>query len=97
MEAMWLMTQQSEGGDYVIGTGEQHSIGEFLEIAFARVGITDWRKYVKSDPRFKRPAELHSLCGDSNKAKINLGWEPKTSFKQLVEMMVEADFYRLKK
>jgi GDPmannose 4,6-dehydratase len=96
VEAMWMMTQQPEGGDYVIGTGEQHSIKEVLEIAFARVGINDWEKYVQTDPRFKRPAELHSLCGDSTKAKQILNWEPKTSFKQLIEMMVEADFERLK-
>jgi len=96
VEAMWMMTQQPEGGDYVIGTGEQHSIREVLEIAFAHVGINDWEKYVQTDPRFKRPAELHSLCGDSTKAKQILKWEPKTSFKQLIEIMVEADFERLK-
>lgn len=96
VEAMWLMLQQSEGDDYVIGTGEQHSIREVLEIAFARVGINDWEKYIETDPRFKRPAELYSLCGDSTKAKQILNWEPKTSFKELIEMMVEADFERLK-
>jgi GDPmannose 4,6-dehydratase len=96
VEAMWMMTQQPEGGDYVIGTGEQHTIREVLDIAFARVGIKDWYHFVNTDPRFKRPAELHSLCGDSTKAKQILKWEPKTSFKQLIEMMVEADFERLK-
>ena len=96
VEAMWMMTQQKEGSDYVIGTGHQHSIGEFLDIAFNHVGIDDWQKYVLSDPRFKRPAELHSLCGDSWRAHEILGWKPKTSFHELVRMMVDADMERLK-
>ena len=96
VEAMWKMTQQPEGDDYVIGTGEHHSIGEFLDIAFKHVGIDEWKQYVLSDPRFKRPAELYSLCGDSSKAKQILNWEPKTSFEDLVKMMVEADIERLK-
>lgn len=95
VEAMWLMVQKDEPGDYVISTGEQHTIGEFLDIAFTHVGITDWSKYVRSDPRFKRPAELYSLCGDSSKSRECLGWEPKTSFPELVKMMVDADLKRL--
>jgi GDPmannose 4,6-dehydratase len=95
VEAMWAMVQKNEPGDYVISTGEQHTIGEFLEIAFTHVGITDWSKYVKSDPRFKRPAELYSLCGDSAKSRDLLGWKPKTSFPELVKMMIDADLKRL--
>lgn len=95
VEAMWLMLQQSEPGDYVIATGEQHSIKELLQLAFESVGITDWQQYVESDPKFKRPAELHSLCGDSTKAEKILGWQRKTDFKTLVGMMVEADIKRL--
>ena len=97
VEAMWLMLQQNEPGDYVVSTGVQHSIEEFLDIAFNHVGISDWKGYVHSDPRFKRPAELYSLCGDSNKAKKVLNWENKTSFEDLVKMMVDADLKRLKK
>jgi GDPmannose 4,6-dehydratase len=91
------MLQQPEPGDYVIATGEQHSIKELLQLAFESVGITDWQQYVESDPKFKRPAELHSLCGDSAKAEKILGWQRKTDFKTLVGMMVEADIKRLKK
>lgn len=94
VEAMWLMLQQSEPGDYVIATGEQHSIKELLQLSFESVGITDWQQYVESDPKFKRPAELHSLCGDSTKAEKILGWQRKTDFKTLVGMMVEADIKR---
>ena len=97
VEAMWLLLQQNEPGDYVVSTGVQHSIEEFLDIAFNHVGISDWKGYVHSDPRFKRPAELYSLCGDSNKAKKVLNWENKTSFEDLVKMMVDADLKRLKK
>lgn len=95
VEAMWLMLQQSEPGDYVIATGEQHSIKELLQLSFESVGITEWQQYVESDPKFKRPAELHSLCGDSTKAEKTLGWQRKTDFKTLVSMMVEADIKRL--
>jgi GDPmannose 4,6-dehydratase len=97
VEAMWLMTQQKEPGDYVVGTGVHHSIREVLEIAFARVGITDWEKYIETDFRHKRPAELYQLCAIPTKAQTVLGWKPKTTFKQLIEMMVEADFERLSK
>lgn len=95
VEAMWMMLQKQEPGDYVVSTGEEHTIRELLEVAFAHVGITDWQKYVESDPRYKRPAELHSLCGDSTKARAELGWAPKTSFKELITLMVDADLARL--
>jgi GDPmannose 4,6-dehydratase len=91
VEAMWLMLQQAEADDYVVSTGETHSIREYLDIAFARVGIDDWSGYVKQDPRFFRPAEVDLLIGDCTKARTQLGWEPKVSFTRLVEMMVDAD------
>lgn len=92
VEAMWMMLQQKEADDYVIATGEKHSVKEFVEIAFKTVGIPDWQKYVESDkPEYMRPAEVDYLIGDYSKAKKELGWEPKTSFTQLVEMMVNAD------
>ena len=95
VEAMWLMLQQDEARDYVIGTGQQNTIGELCQIAFEHVGIADWQSLVKSDPRFKRPAELYSLCGDSTKAQELLGWKPKTTFKQMICDMVDADLARL--
>jgi GDPmannose 4,6-dehydratase len=91
VEAMWLMLQQPEADDYVISTGETHSIREFLDIAFKQVGIDDWSGYVTQDPRFFRPAEVELLIGDSSKAKQKLGWTPKVSFPELVAMMVDAD------
>jgi GDPmannose 4,6-dehydratase len=94
-EAMWLMLQQPEASDYVIATGEQHTIRELLEIAFDQAGIQDWHTLVQSDPRFKRPAELHSLCGDSSRARGLLGWQPRTSFEQMIRDMVDADLARL--
>lgn len=97
VEAMWMMVQQDQPGDYVISTGIQHSITDLLNIGFNHVGINDWKKYVESDPRFKRPAELHSLCGDSSKAKKVLGWEPKTNFETLIKEMVDADLERWQK
>jgi GDPmannose 4,6-dehydratase len=90
VEAMWLMLQQSAPDDYVIATGETHSVREFLEEAFEIVGL-DWQKYVEIDPKYFRPAEVDLLIGDSSKAKEKLGWEPKVKFKDLVKMMVEAD------
>jgi GDPmannose 4,6-dehydratase len=95
VEAMWLILQQPEPDDFVIATGKQYTIRDLLEKSFAAAGITDWEKYVESDPRFKRPAELHSLCGNPNKSKEKLGWEPRTSFDDMVKMMVEADLNRL--
>ena len=85
------MLQQDEPDDYVIATGETHSIRELLEVAFARVGIDDWEKRVVQDPRFFRPAEVDLLIGDPTKAKEQLGWTPKVGFTELVEMMVDAD------
>lgn len=97
VEAMWLMLQQESPDDYVIGTGKQHTIGDILEIAFNHVGIEEWKRYVESDPRFKRPAELHSLCGDSSKARTKLEWKPKTRFDDMIRMMTDADLKRLQK
>jgi GDPmannose 4,6-dehydratase len=94
VEAMWLMLQQDEADDYVVATGETHSVREFFEIAFAHTGLEP-EKYVKSDPQFLRPAEVDQLVGDPSKAKKELGWEPKHSFRDLVEMMVDADVDRL--
>lgn len=92
VEAMWLMLQQQKPQDYVIATGENHSVKDFLEASFKTIGIKDWEKYVISnDPRHMRPAEVDYLIGDYSKAKKELGWKPKTSFKELVEMMVKAD------
>ena len=91
VEAMWLMLQQDTPDDYVIATDETHSIREFLEHAFNRIGVNNWENYVGQDPRFMRPAEVDVLRGDPTKAKNELGWEPKTSFKELVEKMVSND------
>jgi GDPmannose 4,6-dehydratase len=97
VEAMWLMLQQERADDYVIATGETHSVKEFVELAFDAVGISDWEKYVKSDiAAHMRPAEVDHLIGDASKAKEELGWIPKTSFKELVEMMVKSDLEREK-
>jgi GDPmannose 4,6-dehydratase len=89
--AMWKMLQADTPDDYVIATGETHSIEEFVERAFAEVGIDDWRRYVRQDPKFYRPAEVDLLIGDPSKAKEQLGWEPTVSFEQLVGMMVRND------
>jgi GDPmannose 4,6-dehydratase len=91
VKAMWLMLQQPEPDDYVVATGETHSIEEFLELAFGEVGIADWRPYVKQDPRFFRPAEVDLLIGDPTKAKTKLGWTPEVDFPGLVRMMVRHD------
>jgi GDPmannose 4,6-dehydratase len=90
VEAMWLMLQQDEPGDYVVATGETHSVREFVELAFDRVGLDPWR-HVRTDPRFHRPAEVDLLIGDPAKARRVLGWQPRTSFEQLVHAMVDAD------
>jgi len=90
-EAMWLMLQQNTPDDYVIATGETHTIGELLELAFAAAGIDDWKHLVESDPRFTRPAEVDILTGDASKARDQLGWKPKVDFPELVAMMVESD------
>ena len=91
VEAMWLMLQQSKPDDFVIGTGETHSVREFLEAAFKIAGIKDWESYIRVDKRFYRPAEVDLLFADPSKANRKLGWKPKTSFKELVKMMVEHD------
>jgi GDPmannose 4,6-dehydratase len=91
VEAMWLMLQQDEPDDYVIATGETHSVQELVELAFARVGL-DWRQYVETDPIFCRPSEVDLLLGDATKARTKLGWKPKVSFKELIELMVEEDW-----
>ena len=91
VRAMWLMLQHNTPEDFVIATGETHSIHEFLDLAFAEVGIDDWQPYVRQDPKFLRPAEVDVLTGDASKAKEVLGWEPEVSFAQLVKMMVEND------
>jgi GDPmannose 4,6-dehydratase len=91
VEAMWLMLQQPIGDDYVVATGQTHSIRDFLDLAFAHVGIDDWTPYVRQDKRFMRPADVDALVGDASKAREVLGWRPRVSFPELVEMMVEAD------
>ena len=93
VEAMWLMLQQPRPEDYVIATGETHSVRELCEIAFRRVGLA-WQDHVVVDPKFVRPAEVDMLQGDASKAKRMLGWQPRTSFRQLVEKMVDADMAR---
>ncbi|HWO75366.1 MAG TPA: GDP-mannose 4,6-dehydratase [Bacillus sp. (in: firmicutes)] len=94
VKAMWLMLQQEVPDDYVIATGETHTVKDFIEIAFQYVGL-DWRNHVVQDPKFIRPAEVDLLLGDSAKAKDKLGWQPTVSFEQLVQMMVEHDLQRL--
>ena len=93
VEAMWLMLQQPEPGDYVISTGETHSVREFVEAAFEAVEL-DWERYVVTDPAFVRPAEVDLLLGDSSRAEKSLGWKPGVTFKELVSLMVEADLER---
>ena len=94
VRAMWLMLQQPQADDYVVATGVIHSVRDLVAIAFGRVGL-DWEKHVKTDPKFLRPAEVDQLIGDPSKARKELGWQPKVDFKQLVEMMVDADVKRL--
>jgi len=91
VEGMWRMLQQDEPGDYVLATGETHSIEEFLELAFKEIGISDWRPYVKQDPRFMRPAEVDVLLGDPTKAEKELGWKRQVDFPGLVKLMVQHD------
>lgn len=96
VEAMWLMLQQEEPDDYVVATGETHSVRELLEEAFSYVGL-DWNKHVEIDRRYYRPAEVDFLIGDASKAKRKLGWEAKTKFKDLVRVLVDADMETAKK
>jgi len=95
IEAMWLMLQQDKPDDFVIATGETHTVGEFCKAAFEHLGL-DYKDYVKVDPSFYRPAEIHLLCGDMKKAKKILKWKPKTTFKELVQLMVESDLKELR-
>ncbi|MSU41083.1 MAG: GDP-mannose 4,6-dehydratase [Pedosphaera sp.] len=94
VEAMWLMLQQEKPDDYVIATGETHTIRELLDVSFAHAGL-DWKKHVEIDPRYYRPAEVELLIGDASKAKRQLGWEPKTKFADLARLMVDADIQLL--
>jgi GDPmannose 4,6-dehydratase len=95
VEAMWLMLQQDEADDYVIATGESHSVRELLDEAFGRLDL-DWQRHVELDPRYRRPAEVDELRGDMSKAKAKLGWEPRVGFKQLVQLMVDHDLADLR-
>jgi GDPmannose 4,6-dehydratase len=94
VRAMWMMLQQSQPDDYVIATGESHSVRELVELAFDHVGL-DWKRYVRLDPKFLRPAEVDHLVGDASKARDALGWRPEVNFAGLVRMMVDADVERL--
>jgi GDPmannose 4,6-dehydratase len=96
VRGMWMMLQQDEAEDFVLATGKTHSVGRFVELAFETVGLK-WEDYVVQDPRFMRPAEVDLLVGDYSKAKKELGWEAKTSFEELVQLMVEADLKELEK
>ena len=90
VDAMWMMLQQPEPDDYVVATGESHTVREFLNVAGERCGL-DWKRHVETDPRYLRPTEVVALCGDSSKARSRLGWKPRVSFEQLVTMMVDHD------
>jgi len=96
VHAMWLMLQQDDPDDYVIATGEEHSVRELVETAFSHLGL-DWEKYVVKDPKFFRPVDLNMLVGDSSKARKKLSWKPSVSFDQLVKLMVDSDIKELKK
>lgn len=96
VEAMWLMLNQDQADDYVIATGQTHSVREFADLAFRRVGL-NWEDHVELDPNLLRPADVFTLRGDATKARERLGWRPRVSFEQLVEMMVDADLQRLRK
>jgi GDPmannose 4,6-dehydratase len=95
VKAMWLMLQQDTADDYVVATGQTHTVKRLVELAFGAAGL-DWNRYVEIDPSLVRPAEVDLLIGDPSKAKAKLGWEPEVSFEQLIEMMVQADLTRLK-
>ena len=94
VEAMWQMLQQDGPADYVVATGEPHSVREFAELAFAHAGL-EANDYVKTDPEFLRPAEVDHLVGDASRARAELGWKPRHTFRELVEVMVDADLERL--
>jgi GDPmannose 4,6-dehydratase len=90
VEGMWKILQHDKPDEFVLATGEMHTVKEFLEAAFSRVGL-DWQQYVECDKRYLRPTEVDQLLGDASKAKRELGWEPKVKFRELVDMMVDAD------
>ena len=94
VQAMWMMLQQDQPDDYVVATGQQHSVRELVDLAFQHVGL-DWRQHVEIDPHLLRPAEVNTLCGDASKARRLLGWKPQVTFAGLVEMMVDADLERV--
>jgi GDPmannose 4,6-dehydratase len=96
VDAMWRMLQQPKATDYVIGTGQTHSVRDLVEAAFAHVGL-DWRKHVVKDPKFMRPAEVDVLQADPSKAREELGWTPTVNFNELIGLMVDADLARLGK
>ena len=97
MEAAWLMMQRPKPDDFVIGTGETHTVREFVELAFKEAGLGDYKKYVEIDKRYYRPAEVHSLIANASKAKKILGWAPRTKFKDLIKIMIKADITKLQK
>ena len=94
VQAMWMMLQRESPDDYVIATGEKHSVQQLVELAFDRVGL-DWREHIEMDPQLVRPAEVQTLCGDARKARQQLGWAPKVDFQKLIHMMVDADVARV--
>jgi GDPmannose 4,6-dehydratase len=96
VRAMWLMLQEDEPDDFVIATGETHSVEELVQVAFSYLDL-DWREFAVQDPRFMRPAEVDLLIGDASKAREKLGWEPEVSFEDLIRMMVDADLDRLQR
>mgnify|MGYP002152135212 CR=1 FL=1 len=96
VEAMWRVLNHKRPDDFVVATGVSHSVAEFCKLAFAHAGVDNWRRYVKVDPKFVRPAEVHTLRGDATRARKELGWRPKVSFEKLVEMMVDADLKLVK-
>jgi GDPmannose 4,6-dehydratase len=91
VEGLWQIVQCKTPDDFVLATGETHSVREFVETAFQHVGIDDWQRYVRQDPAFMRPADVDHIVGDSTKARQQLGWKPKVSFVELVQMMVDSD------
>jgi len=96
VESMWLMLQQDKAEDYVIATGQSHDLRDFIRIAFEEIGINNWERYIVQDKKFMRPADVFYLKGDATKANHNLGWKPKTSFKEMIKIMVSNDYKRLK-
>ena len=96
VEAMWLMLQRDEPEDFVIATNQMHTVRDCVQIAFDEAGVDDWERYITIDPALLRPAEVDQLIGDPTKAKDLLGWEPKTSFEELIRLMTRADLELLK-